>query len=161
MQFQRYSRSIFRRGWTGMSNSTFQGTWSCVGDSRVGNTSALWSFGVSGTEAIVPFGLLPGPNTLSMRLDPGQKKLSNENSCHLSLCPWLFLLCHAMTLLGQSFLDGVTYTNYHNNKIPWSIHVVQVSRSNSFFEIHTLHAHEKALGLSPLSQQVSLAKPEL
>src|SRR5208337_2349840 len=51
------------------------------------------------------------------------------------------------------------YTNYRVGNPLWSIHVVEVPRSNPHYEIHSMHAGGHALGLGPLSAQVALFKP--
>lgn len=54
-----------------------------------------------------------------------------------------------------SSLPGLTYTNRLIHGVPWSIHVVRLERTNSLYEIHTLHAGGKAIGLDTLSGQVA------
>jgi len=56
---------------------------------------------------------------------------------------------------------GVTYTNYHVPKVPWSIHVVTVPRPDPEFVIHSTHARGEVLGLSTLTDQVQLARQRL
>jgi Phosphodiester glycosidase len=53
--------------------------------------------------------------------------------------------------------SGLTYTNYRVADVPWSIHVVRLERSNSHFEIRSIHAGGGALGLTPLSDQIGPA----
>jgi hypothetical protein len=77
---------------------------------------------------------------------------------------WLGLvLCLVVVLpaLGRSFQvpvdsTGVGYTNFRVAEGPWSIHVVQVARSNAIYELHSVHAGNAALGLDTLSDQVTL-----
>lgn len=52
------------------------------------------------------------------------------------------------------FAPGVTYTNEHIAKGPWSIHVVRARRDSGEFGFVSVHAKRSALGLSTLSQQV-------
>jgi aspartyl-tRNA(Asn)/glutamyl-tRNA(Gln) amidotransferase subunit A len=56
---------------------------------------------------------------------------------------------------------GLGYTNFRVSDIPWSIHVVRVTRSNSLYEVHSLHAGKKAIGLDTLSEQLGLLDPAL
>jgi large repetitive protein len=51
---------------------------------------------------------------------------------------------------------GLGYTNYRVREVPWSIHVVQVPRSNGVYEVHSIHAGKNAVGLDTLSDQISL-----
>jgi hypothetical protein len=55
----------------------------------------------------------------------------------------------------------LSYTNYYIASVPWSIHVVRVTRANSTFEFHSVHAGNSALGLSTLSAQIASLSPEL
>ena len=69
--------------------------------------------------------------------------------------------------LGQSVwgfqvpLDntGLGYTNFRVADVPWSIHVVQVSRTNPVYELHSVHAANSALGLETLSDQLGVMNP--
>ena len=54
-----------------------------------------------------------------------------------------------------SSVPGLTYTNRLIHGVPWSIHVVRLERTNSLYEIHTMHAGGKAIGLDTLSGQVA------
>jgi hypothetical protein len=56
-------------------------------------------------------------------------------------------------------VSSLLYTNYRADNPPWSIHLVQVPRSNRQYELHSMHAGGHALGLGPLSAQVALCKP--
>ena len=58
-------------------------------------------------------------------------------------------------LNGCAASQGVFYTNVVVPEVPWSIHVVKVRRTNSLYEIHLRHAGGGALGMIPLSQQIS------
>src|SRR5689334_12061650 len=51
-------------------------------------------------------------------------------------------------------VSGIIYTNYRIRSEPWSIHVVKVDRKNPAFELRSVHAESKALGLSTLSDQI-------
>lgn len=51
---------------------------------------------------------------------------------------------------------GVTYTNYQVSQVPWSIHIVEVSRSNPRLVPYALHAGAGALGMAALSSQLPL-----
>jgi len=57
--------------------------------------------------------------------------------------------------------SSLLYTNYRVENPLWSIHLVQVPRSNPQYEFHSMHAGGHALGLSTLSAQVALCKPML
>jgi hypothetical protein len=82
---------------------------------------------------------------------------------------WLgLLLCLAVVLPAQarSFQvpvdsTGLGYTNIRVAEVPWSIHVVQVARSNAVYEVHSVHAGNAALGLDTLSDQVTLVNGAL
>lgn len=50
---------------------------------------------------------------------------------------------------------GIEYTNSRMPGVPWSIHVVRISRSDARFEIQSHHAGNGALGLERLSDQVA------
>ena len=53
------------------------------------------------------------------------------------------------------FAPGLAYTNYRVASSPtWSIHVLRVDRSHAEFSLQSVHASGKALGLSPLSEQI-------
>jgi large repetitive protein len=56
-----------------------------------------------------------------------------------------------------SDITGLGYTNVRMAKVPWSIHVVQVPRSNGLYEVHSVHAGKSAVGLDTLSDQIPLA----
>jgi len=49
------------------------------------------------------------------------------------------------------------YTNILVPKVPWSIHLVKVPRSNPQYEIQSRHAGAGALGLSTLREQIAAA----
>lgn len=49
---------------------------------------------------------------------------------------------------------GLGYTNCRLTDVPWSIHVVQVARTNAVYEVRSVHAGNGALGLDTLSDQV-------
>ncbi len=48
---------------------------------------------------------------------------------------------------------GLIYTNTRVSTAPWSIHVVRLERSNALYEIQTMHAGGKAIGMDTLSGQ--------
>jgi hypothetical protein len=58
-------------------------------------------------------------------------------------------------------LPGLSYTNARVADVPWSIHVVQWERSNSLYQLQSLHAQGKALGLDTLSDQLAALSPAL
>lgn len=49
------------------------------------------------------------------------------------------------------------YTNILVPKVPWSIHVVKIPRSNPLYEIQSRHAGTGALGLNTLTEQIAAA----
>ena len=58
-----------------------------------------------------------------------------------------------------SLPPSISYTNCRLPTIPWSIHVVQLERSNSLYEIDSVHAGGKAIGLETLSEQLGGSGP--
>src|SRR5579862_6719089 len=56
-------------------------------------------------------------------------------------------------------LPGLAYTNSRIANVPWSIHVVQLDRANTQYQIQSLHAHKEAVGLDTLSDQLGLVSP--
>ena len=52
--------------------------------------------------------------------------------------------------------DGLGYTNLIVADVPWSIHIVEVDRRNPAYQICSIHAHDSALSLDTLSDQVAL-----
>jgi hypothetical protein len=73
----------------------------------------------------------------------------------------LAVLCEPSVATAQHGAAELSYTNYQISSIPWSIHVVRVPRSNSRFEIHSLHSDGRALGLSTLSKQIATVNPNM
>jgi len=57
--------------------------------------------------------------------------------------------------------NGLGYTNVRIANVPWSIHVVEISRSNTTYEVHSVHAGNGAVGLETLSDQISVLSPAL
>jgi hypothetical protein len=91
---------------------------------------------------------------------------------HSSLRPWqslslaLFLVASAALPAAEpaslpAVLPGLTYTNSRVADVPWSIHVVRWARSNSLYQLQSLHAQSKALGLDTLSDQLAALNPNL
>jgi hypothetical protein len=79
-----------------------------------------------------------------------------------ALIPLLVLFAPGESLFGfQIPLDatGLGYTNFRVADVPWSIHVVQVSRTNSVYEFHSVHAANAAVGLETLSDQLGVLNP--
>lgn len=56
---------------------------------------------------------------------------------------------------------SISYTNVRVGAVPWSIHVVQWQRSNPGYEIDSMHAGGKAIGLETLSEQLTRPAPSL
>ncbi len=54
---------------------------------------------------------------------------------------------------------GVRYTNVVVAEVPWSLHVVMVERTNAGYGIQLRHAGGGAIGMIPLSQQISNVPP--
>jgi hypothetical protein len=60
-----------------------------------------------------------------------------------------------------SALPGLTYTNTRIADGPLSIHVVQVERANPQYQIESIHAQGKAVGLETLTDQLGTVNPSL
>jgi hypothetical protein len=92
----------------------------------------------------------------------GMPNLLMVQRCFLVLLSLLFG-CAELSQALEVPLDstGLGYTNYRLADVPWSIHVVQVARSNRLYEVHSVHAGNSALGLDTLSDQVNLLNPRL
>jgi len=58
-------------------------------------------------------------------------------------------------------VSDISYKNHRIPSGPFSIHVVRVPRNKSLFEIHAVHAKGLAVGLGPLSEQVTLLQTPL
>ncbi len=56
---------------------------------------------------------------------------------------------------------GMSYTNVHLPKVPWSIHIVRFDRQDPAFAVHSAHAEGKAVGMDPLIAQVKRLDPKL
>ena len=71
----------------------------------------------------------------------------------------------AVAQIKAPSLAGLTadlvYTNYRVADVPWSIHVARVARTNSNFEIHSLHARGTAVGLGTVTSQLRFLDPAL
>src|ERR1017187_3428912 len=67
---------------------------------------------------------------------------------------------HAESRLSTSW-PGLTYSNWSVSEIPWSIHVGQVERTNQVYQIESVHAGGRALGLDTLDAQLRLIDPGL
>jgi Phosphodiester glycosidase len=67
---------------------------------------------------------------------------------------------HAESRLSTSS-PGLTYSNWSVSEVPWSIHVVQVERTNPAYQIESIHAGGRALGLDTLDAQLRLIDPGL
>jgi hypothetical protein len=80
-----------------------------------------------------------------------------------SLLVLLFLLASQQAWAFQVPVDstGLGYTNFRVADVPWSIHIVQVARTNSLYDLHCVHAGNGAVGLDTLSDQVSIVNPDL
>jgi hypothetical protein len=56
-------------------------------------------------------------------------------------------------------LPGLTYTNSRIASVPLSIHVVQLDRTNPLYQIQSVHAQRRAVGLDTLSDQLNSVNP--
>jgi hypothetical protein len=59
------------------------------------------------------------------------------------------------------FAPGIAFTNEINPQEPWSVFVVRLARGNGAWEMHSTHAGGGVLGLSPLTEQLKILRPEL
>ena len=84
------------------------------------------------------------------------------HAARLAVLIGILFLCYSGSALEVPLdSSGLGYTNYRIADVPWSIHVVQVQRSNSVYEVHSVHAGNAALGLDTLSEQVNLVSSSL
>ncbi|HKS36822.1 MAG TPA: phosphodiester glycosidase family protein [Verrucomicrobiae bacterium] len=58
-------------------------------------------------------------------------------------------------LPGSKVVQEISYDNYRKPAGPWSIHVVRMSRKSIQFQLRTMHATGKALGLTPVTDQTN------
>src|SRR6266516_3136761 len=58
---------------------------------------------------------------------------------------------------SDSLAHEISYNNYRKPTGPWSIHVVRVPRQNTQFQLCTMHALGKAVGLTPVTDQTTLS----
>jgi hypothetical protein len=56
---------------------------------------------------------------------------------------------------ADSLAHDISYNNYRKPTGPWSIHVVRVPRQSAQFQLCTMHASGKALGLAPVTDQAT------
>lgn len=61
----------------------------------------------------------------------------------------------------REFAPGIAFTNEIHPHEPWSVFVVRLARGSGSWEMHSTHASGGALGLSPLSEQLKILRPEL
>src|SRR5579859_4091922 len=110
--------------------------------------SVSWHF-VSQLEVAVPTRLEPRGIALYRLL--------------IALLLFLKMLCQAdqPTALASNALPSVAYTNARVRTIPWSIHVVRLQRNSALYEIDSIHAGGKAIGLETLSEQLTRPAPAL
>lgn len=95
------------------------------------------------------------------------RSVRNPQPSLLAWVSWLILsLVSAGISEGQDLpardadsLTGLSYTNSHIESVPWSIHLVEVEQSNRGYEIQSLHAGGKAIGLDTLSEQIRQVAP--
>jgi large repetitive protein len=105
------------------------------------------------------------PNCWPLRARNARSSTSGRSGVLL----WVvFLLSFILTSCKESRAfqvpvdsSGLGYTNYRVADVPWSIHVVQLARSNHLYEVHSVHAGNNAIGLDTLSEQVNLLSSRL
>jgi len=57
--------------------------------------------------------------------------------------------------LASKVVHDISYNNYRQPTGPWSIHVIRVPRKSIQFQLRTMHATGKALGLTPVTDQTN------
>jgi len=82
----------------------------------------------------------------------------------LLTCLWGFTALIGITAQSEdksapagSFAHDISYNNYRKPTGPWSIHVVRVPRQSAQFQLCTMHAMGKAVGLTPVTDQTTLS----
>ena len=65
------------------------------------------------------------------------------------------------SLIFTEVASGLDYGHESVPAVPWSIHVVRIDRSHSEYSLQSLHANARAVGLSPLSEQLRQIPPSL
>ncbi len=75
------------------------------------------------------------------------------------LIPFIFVSADGLTPSSEQKIEGASYANYRDPDGPWSIHVVRIERRPEF-ELRSLHADGRAIGLDTLSGQLSDIKPK-
>ena len=88
---------------------------------------------------------------------PGSPRTSLQWLRPLSFAALLGLLTSCSQEAPVQFADagpGLGYAHETVAKVPWSIHVVRVDRTDPTLSLHAVHAGGGALGLEPLSAQV-------
>jgi len=74
----------------------------------------------------------------------------------------LGLLAAGSFVQGRTSLEaqpGLSYTNSRVASVPWSIHLVEMDRSSRFYELQSVHAGGRAIGLETLSEQIAHLDP--
>src|SRR6266581_478778 len=56
---------------------------------------------------------------------------------------------------SDSLAHEISFNNFRKPSGPWSIHVVRVPRQGGGYQLHTVHASGKSLGLAPVSDQTT------
>jgi hypothetical protein len=92
-----------------------------------------------------------------MRLDDSIRVASGSAIVKTMLFAMVLILS-AFRLAGASAsglnpIAEIGYQNVRDPKVPWSIHVVRVPRREGAFELHSMHAEAKAVGLSTVTDQ--------
>jgi hypothetical protein len=72
-----------------------------------------------------------------------------------------FSLAILLSTTTAGALPGLTYTNTRIAEVPLSIHVVQLERANPLYQIQSVHAQGRAVGLDTLSDQLGVLNPAL
>jgi len=85
-------------------------------------------------------------------------------TARLLICLWGLAMSIGITAqsenesaLAPNLAHDISYNNYRKPAGPWSIHVVRVPRQNTQFQLCTMHALGKAVGLTPVTDQTTLS----
>ena len=88
-----------------------------------------------------------------------RKKLKREkisSGARTSARVFLAVLFAWLGLSVTAATPGIAYIHDEVKEVPWSIHIVKLSRTNSDYEIHTALGAGSRIGAAPLSQQLEL-----
>jgi hypothetical protein len=76
-----------------------------------------------------------------------------------SVCWWVLILAWAPMLTWGQENAEVTYKVYREPRGPKSVHVVRIPRGQSPFQLTSVHAGNRAVGLTPISEQALTGNP--